>query len=94
MRQRTVLCLIACILACVGSNAATGGEPSAEFQAGVRRTLELRRLRHRGAVNLTPPGAVVAWPMPPTLVIRQTRERHDEISVLLDTLRYGGRLAD
>ncbi|HEY2154220.1 MAG TPA: hypothetical protein VGH33_01225 [Isosphaeraceae bacterium] len=69
--------------------AARGGEPSEEYKAGLRRTLELKRQR-RG-VSRAPAGVIVPYPMPPTLIIRQTRENHEEIGVLLDLLRYGGR---
>ncbi len=34
---------------------------------------------------------IVPYPMSPALIIRQTRENHEEIGALLDLLRYGGR---
>lgn len=69
---------------------ASGGEPSPVFRAELKRTAELRRQRRR-APTLSAVGMIEAWPMPPALIIRQTREHHDEIGALLDLLRYGGR---
>ena len=34
-----------------------------------------------------PVGAIVPWPMPPALIIRQTPQVHDEVGSLLDVLR-------
>jgi hypothetical protein len=68
---------------------APAAEPSAEYQAGLKRTLELRRQR-RGAARARV-GVIEPYPMPPALIIRQTRENHDEIGALLNLLRYGGR---
>jgi hypothetical protein len=68
---------------------ARAGEPSPEYQAGLRRTLELKRQRRAAA--RAPVGAIVPYPMPPALIVRQTRENHEEIQGLLDLLRYGGR---
>jgi hypothetical protein len=68
---------------------APGGEPSAEYKASLQKTLELRRGRRREA--RPPVGAIVTYPMPPVLIIRHTRETHDEIGAFLDLLRYGGR---
>jgi hypothetical protein len=68
------------------------GEPSAAYQESLRRTVERRRQRkarrqqnssdQAGAV-----GAIVPWPMPPALIIRQTREVHGEVDSLLYGLR-------
>ncbi len=69
--------------------AASGDEPSEEYKAGLRRTLELKRQR-RGASRARV-GAIATYPMPPALIIRQTRETHDEIGALLDLLRYERR---
>lgn len=69
--------------------ATSAGEPSPEYQAGLKRTLELRRQR-RGAARARV-GVIEPYPMPPALIIRQTRENHEEIQALLDLLRYGGR---
>ena len=34
-----------------------------------------------------PVGAIVPWPMPPALIVRQTPQVHDEVGSLLDVLR-------
>lgn len=68
-------------------------EPSPEFREEIRKTVEQRRRRRarRGqAAEARPPGAIVPWPMPPALIIRQTPEVHDEIESLLGQLRRGG----
>src|SRR5262245_44778332 len=68
---------------------ARGAEPSKEFRQGLRRTLELRKLR-RGSP--TPSAGVIAgYPMPPALVIRQRPETHEEVAAFLHLLRYSGR---
>jgi len=61
-------------------------EPSPEYRAGLRRTLELRKER-RGNRTAVPVGAIVPYPLPPCLIIRHTREVHGEIESLLDLLR-------
>ena len=71
------------------ATAASAGEPSEEYKAGLKRTLELRKQR-RGTARARV-GVIEPYPMPPTLIIRHTRETHDEIGALLDLLRYGGR---
>jgi hypothetical protein len=76
-------------LAAADAPAALAGEPSEEYKAGLKRTLELRKQR-RGAARARV-GVIEPYPMPPTLIIRHTRETHDEIGALLDLLRYGGR---
>jgi hypothetical protein len=74
--------------------AARGG-PSPEFQEGIRKTVERRRQRRArraqamGTAEARPPGAIVPWPMPPALIIRQTPEVHGEIDSLLGQLRRG-----
>jgi hypothetical protein len=69
-------------------------EPSAEFQESIRKTIEKRRQRRarqaQGADDLRPVGAIVPWPMPPALIIRQTAPVHDEVDSLLGQLRRGG----
>jgi hypothetical protein len=62
------------------------GEFSAAYQASLRRTVELRRQRRMGRAE-RPVGAIVPWPVPPALIIRQTPEVHDEIGDLLRALR-------
>jgi hypothetical protein len=70
-----------------------GGEASAAYQESLRKTVERRRERRArrqrngrdsssGAV-----GAIVPWLMPPALIIRHTREVHDEVDSLLYGLR-------
>jgi hypothetical protein len=64
--------------------------PSEEYQESIRRTVERRRERRarRGqGTGGSVPGAIVPWPMPPVLIIRQTRETHDEIDSFLRILR-------
>ncbi|MHB1558354.1 MAG: hypothetical protein ACYC61_12915 [Isosphaeraceae bacterium] len=77
-------------------------EPSEAFQASIRKTVEQRRRRRarrtagaaaaggRGTDDPLPVGAIVPWPMPPALIIRQTPQVHDEVGSLLDGLRRGG----
>lgn len=64
------------------------------FQEEIRKTVEHRRRRRarraQAAEATRPPGAIVPWPMPPALIIRQTPEVHDEIESLLGQLRRGG----
>jgi hypothetical protein len=74
----------------VGPSVAHGADPSPEYQASLRRTLELRKQRRSAravAPRPAPVGVIVPYPMPPALIIRQTREKHDEIEALLDLLR-------
>ena len=65
--------------------------PSEEYQESIRRTVERRRERRarrgQGTGGSVPAGAIVPWPMPPVLIIRQTRETHDEIDSFLRILR-------
>lgn len=65
---------------------AGAGEFSAAYQASLRRTVELRRQRRMARAD-RPVGTIVTWPAPPTLIIRQTPEVHDEIRDLLRVLR-------
>ncbi len=66
-------------------------EPSEAYRESIRRTVEKRRQRRaqRGQVmgDPRPVGAIVPWPMPPALIIRQTPQVHDEIESLLGLLR-------
>jgi hypothetical protein len=68
-------------------------EPSKEYQESIRKTVEQRRRRRarrgQGPDDLRPVGAIVPWPMPPALIIRQTPQVHDEVGSLLDQLRRG-----
>jgi hypothetical protein len=64
-------------------------EPSPQYKAALRRTLELRRERRQARVATPAPvGVIVPYPMPPALIIRQTRENHEEIGALLWLLRH------
>jgi hypothetical protein len=70
-------------------------EFSPEFRESLRRTNELRRLRRasRGqasADDSRAPGAIVPWPMPPSLIVKQTPQVHDEIGSFLRLLRQQG----
>jgi hypothetical protein len=68
-------------------------EPSKEYQESIRKTVEQRRRRRarrgQGPDALRPVGAIVPWPMPPALIVRQTPQVHDEVGSLLDQLRRG-----
>jgi hypothetical protein len=68
-------------------------EPSKEYQESIRKTVEQRRRRRarRGQDpdGPRPVGAIVPWPMPPALIIRQTPQVHDEVGSLLGGLRRG-----
>lgn len=68
-------------------------EPSKEYQESIRKSVEQRRRRRarRGQDpnGLRPVGAIVPWPMPPALIIRQTPQVHDAVGSLLDQLRRG-----
>jgi hypothetical protein len=88
-RWRSAALLAILALSAPASPVASANEPSEEYRAQLRRTLELRRQR-RGAAR-APVGVIATYPMPPALIIRQTRENHDEIGALLNLLRYGGR---
>ena len=74
--------------AVVGQGAGLG------FQEEIRKTVEQRRRRRarraQSAEATRPPGAIVPWPMPPALIIRQSPEVHNEIESLLGQLRRGG----
>ena len=68
-------------------------EPSEAHKEEIRKTVEQRRQRRarraqgQGPDDLRPVGAIVPWPMPPALIIRQTPQVHDEVGSLLDVLR-------
>ena len=75
-----------------GRAAQGSSEPSAAYQESLRRTVERRRQRRarlqQNAGNAAEAvGAIVPWPMPPALIIRQTREVHGEIGSLVYGLR-------
>jgi hypothetical protein len=65
---------------------APAAEPSPEFQAGLRRTAELRKQRRRDRTP-QPVGVIVPYPSPPALIIRHRPEVHHEVRSLLDLLR-------
>jgi hypothetical protein len=89
-RRLVALALAVAFLGDAAPPPARSGEPSPEYRAGLRRTLELRRQRRRRDAA-QPVGLIVPFPLPPSLIIRQTPEVHDEISDLLFLLRYSGR---
>jgi hypothetical protein len=91
MRKSRWVCLImAAVLATPIVASSTAGEPSEEYKAGLRKTLERRKQRRMAGPGQAD-GLIVPYPMPPALIVRQTRENHDEIQSLLDMLRYNGR---
>jgi hypothetical protein len=71
--------------------AAQRREFSEAYRESLRRTVEKRRelraRRRMGSDASEPPGAIVAWPMPPALIIRHTPDVHGEIGNFLDILR-------
>jgi hypothetical protein len=69
---------------------AQAAEPSPAYKAALRRTAELRKQRRRSPAA-SPVGVIVPYPMPPSLIIRQTPEVHDEIEGLLRLLRGSSR---
>lgn len=74
------------VLLGVAASPARAGEFSAAYQAGLRRTAELRRQRRASRVA-RPVGTIAPWPLPPALIIRQTPGVHDEVGDLLRALR-------
>jgi hypothetical protein len=84
----SVLLAILIALPCGGSGGvAAGKEPSPEYRDVLRRTAELRKERRQARDVRPPVGAIVPYPMPPTLIIRHTPAVHDEVQGLLDLLR-------
>ena len=84
---RRILVLIASLIVAESTSASShADEPSAEYRAVLRRTLENRKGRreNRGAA---PTGKIMPYPMPPSLIIRHTREVHGDIGNLLGLLR-------
>lgn len=82
---RLVLALATMLLA---PEVARGAEPSPEFQANLKRTLELRKQRRRAAAaEVQPVGVIVPYPFPPALIIRHRPEVHNEIEAFLGALR-------
>jgi hypothetical protein len=65
--------------------------PSEDYQESIRRTVERRRERRarrgQGISGSVPAGAIVPWPMPAALIIRQTPQTHDEVESFLGLLR-------
>jgi hypothetical protein len=89
-RRWVPIAMAAAVLTVPAVFEARGGDPSPAYRAELQRTLELRRQRRRTEVR-PPAGILQTYPMPPALVIRHTRETHDEIGALLQLLRHGGR---
>ncbi len=82
----TLAFLTSLSIAAATSTSTHADEPSAEYRAVLRRTLELRKER-KGNRATAPVGKIVPYPMPPTLIIRHTREVHGEVESLLRLLR-------
>jgi hypothetical protein len=61
--------------------------PDEDYGESIRKTVERRRQRRarrgQGMMGSAPIGGIVPWPMPPALVIRHTRETHEEIESFL-----------
>jgi hypothetical protein len=83
---RRVVVAILCVLMVSAACPVLGQEPSPEYKASLRKTLEKRKARRQGR-PAEPPGLIVPWFMPPALIIRQTREVHGEMDSLLWGLR-------
>jgi hypothetical protein len=81
-----MMALASLLITEIAPRASRGGEPSPAFKESLRRTSELRKQRRRAPVP-PPVGAIVPYPLPPALIIRQKPEVHDEIEALLDLLR-------
>jgi hypothetical protein len=84
------LLLTLAIVSGVGPAARAGAfadEPSPEYRASLRRTLELRKQRRAARVARPPVGKIVPFPMPPSLIIRHTPEVHGEIGGTFRRLR-------
>ena len=85
--RRRLLVVVAALVS-LGPPPAIAAEPSPEFRANLRRTLELRKQRRRPVAALPQPaGAIVPYPFPPALIIRHRPEVHDEIDAFLEALR-------
>lgn len=78
---------IAAALVLLACEPAARADFSAEYQANLRKTIAMRTQRQRSLASR--PGRIVPFPMPPTLIIRQTPEVHGEIRDLLRLLRGG-----
>jgi hypothetical protein len=84
--RATLIVLAFLVVTGATSTSTHADEPSAAYRAVLRRTLELRKHR-QGVRAAVPVGKVVPYPMPPSLIIRQTREIHGDIEALLGLLR-------
>lgn len=84
--RRTLVFLASLGVAEAMSTSTHADEPSAEYRAVLRRTIELRRGR-REIRSATAVGKILPYPMPPSLIIRHTREVHGDIENLLGLLR-------
>jgi hypothetical protein len=90
-RKSLRICILIAAAIAVGPlSYADADEPSEEYKAGLRKTVE-RRKQRRMSSGSRADGMIVPYPMPPALIIRHTPEVHDEIQGLLDLLRYGSR---
>ncbi|MBX6314657.1 MAG: hypothetical protein IRY99_17340 [Isosphaeraceae bacterium] len=78
--------VVALLLGSAAASAACAEEPSSAYQASLRRTLEREKQRRRARGD-RPVGKLVPYPLPPSLIIRQTPEVHDEVRDFLRLLR-------
>ncbi len=74
----TLAVLASLIVTGTSSTSTDANEPSAEYRAVLRRTLEHRKGR-KGIRATVPAGKIVPYPMPPSLIIRHTREVHGDV---------------
>ncbi len=81
-----VVSLALLIAAEATTTSARADVPSAEYRAVLRRTFERRKARRDIRIT-TAVGKIVPFPLPPSLIIRHTREVHGEVEGLLDLLR-------
>jgi hypothetical protein len=87
VKQRSLIAFVVVLSLASCGVRSSAGEPSPEYRASLRRTLELRKQRRAARGSQQPVGLIVPFPMPPSLIIRQTREAHEEIGALLGGLR-------
>jgi hypothetical protein len=71
-----------------GAAAGKGGAAQGKAGPPANRGNANRPNKPRKPKRATNVGAIVAYPFPPSLIIRQTPEAHDEIQALLFMLRY------
>ena len=84
--RRAIVLLASMFVVGASATSLRANEPSAEYRAVLRRTIE-RRKEGKRARKTAAVGKIVPYPMPPSLIIRQTREVHGEVEGLLGLLR-------